>query len=109
MTTANATLDEERSAYAVLLESHEIILDALTESDATLDAYEKRIAELTAELNAAKLIILDDSNSKLAIDRLKAKIPPPFERGDHVWHDAVEIMEDAQLILYPEAFSDDPL
>ena len=40
---ANATLDEERAAYAVLLESHEIILDALTESDAALDALREAV------------------------------------------------------------------
>lgn len=43
--TANATLDEERAAYATLLESHEIILDALTESDATLDALREAVPE----------------------------------------------------------------
>lgn len=43
LTAANAALDEERAAYSVLLESHEIILDALTESDATLDALREAV------------------------------------------------------------------
>jgi len=43
LAAANTTLEEERAAYAVLLESHEIILDALTESDATLDALREAV------------------------------------------------------------------
>lgn len=40
-------LSAESAAYASLLESHEIILDALTESDATLD----RLREVVPEGN----------------------------------------------------------
>jgi chromosome segregation ATPase len=99
-----ANLHEERAAYAVLLESHEIILDALTESDDTLDerfdCLAAENADLRRELDELSREIVAAHFANATLEKLREVVQSDeWCYAKHTDSGQMECIED---ILYPK-------